>query len=103
MTDEHTPIPDETSPTPDAGAATKSPTAWRSRRWLAGATLVTLGLAAGGGATYAFTATNNDGSRIRTSAGYGAPTGGPDGLPTGAPPGGSAGIGGPSGSMDQPT
>lgn len=87
MTDEQTPEP-EATPTAERE---KSPTAWRARRWLVGATLVTVGLAAGGGATYAFTATNNDGARNGTSVlGYGPPAGAPSGRPAGAPPGGQS-------------
>ena len=44
----------------------------RTRRWLAGATLVTVGLVAGGSATYAFTTTMND-VNPGGPAGFGAP------------------------------
>ncbi|WP_375426607.1 hypothetical protein [uncultured Friedmanniella sp.] len=76
MTDNQAPQPEQGAP--GAQSATepeKTPTHWRTRRWLAGATLVTVGLAAGGGVTYAFTATNNDGAGNGTSAvSYGEPT-----------------------------
>jgi len=44
----------------------------RTRRWLAGATLVTVGLVAGSSATYAFTTTAND-VNPGVPAGFGAP------------------------------
>ena len=62
MDDDQSEQPDQTGPTAEVPTPGTTPSHWRSRRWLAGATLVTVGLAAGGGVTYAFTATNNDGA-----------------------------------------
>lgn len=105
MTDEQTAQPDPTAPTTepttDPRTQAKTPSPWRTRRWLVGGTLVAIGLAAGGGTTYAFTSMNNDGVGNGTSVIAGAPAGAPSGRPTGAPPGGAAGPG--STADSQPT
>ena len=80
--------------TDDPTAVTNAPTAsgtragtpGRARRWLVGATLVTVGLVAGSGATYAVTAPGNSGLPDAV-AGYTAPAGNPrGGGPLGTPP-----------------
>lgn len=91
MSDEQIPQPEPTEPAAESPAATTAMRG-RTRRWLAGATLVTVGLVAGSGATYAFTATNSDGGGTGAMAGYGAPAGGRGGGPMGAPPGGTDGT-----------
>ena len=58
MSDEQAPQPDPTAPTTTSAPAAAS---GRTRRWLAGATLVTVGLVAGR-ASYAFTSTHSDGT-----------------------------------------
>lgn len=88
-----TPPPPGSTATGTTGTAEKDPTPGRGRRWLAGAMLVTVGLVAGSGATYAFTndptgtgtGTGTGGQNMR---GYGFPGGGMDGgmgVPPGAP------------------
>ena len=96
MTEQQHPHPTEDAPATTAAPATPSdetPTTLtedeptdatasssRAKRWLAGAMLVTVGLVAGGGTTYAFTA-NPTGDVPSTVAGYGR--GGPGGAPPG--------------------
>lgn len=87
------PPPDLPAPTAATPArAGTSPGDGRARRWLAGAVLVTVGLVAGGGATYAFTsapAATVTGSGQDSELGDGTF---PGTRPVGPPPGtGSAG------------
>jgi hypothetical protein len=82
MTEQQTPYPSEDPhPTPSAPQATteaaEEATSGKARRWLAGAMLVTVGLVAGSGTTYAFT--SNPTSNVPgTTSGYGR--GGPGGF-----------------------
>jgi hypothetical protein len=84
MTEQQPPYPAEDQPTaPVAGTAVaEEPTSSNARRWLAGAMLVTVGLVAGSGATYAFTS-NPTSSVPGTTSGYGR-----GGFAGGPPPGG---------------
>jgi len=90
MTEQQTPYPSEDQP---AAASTvlgttetsEAPTPGKARRWLAGAMLVTVGLVAGSGTTYAFTS-NPTSNAPGTTSGYGR--GGFGGGPMGGPPGG---------------
>ena len=94
MTEQQHPHPAEDAPattaTPPAGTLTTltedertdvGSSSSKARRWLAGAMLVTVGLVAGGGTTYAFT-TNPSSDLPSTVAGYArAGHGGPVGAP----------------------
>ena len=93
MTEQQHPHPAEDAPattaTPPAGTLTTLTedertdvgSSSKARRWLAGAMLVTVGLVAGGGTTYAFT-TNPSSDLPSTVAGYArAGHGGPVGAP----------------------
>jgi hypothetical protein len=87
MTEQQTPYPSEEQhaaapPLPAPTGTTVEPTSGKARRWLAGAMLVTVGLVAGGGATYAFTS-NPTSDVPGTTSGYG-----PGGFAGGPPPGG---------------
>ncbi|SDR74139.1 hypothetical protein SAMN04488543_0284 [Friedmanniella luteola] len=99
MTEQQSPHPVPTQPTTQpvrpAGAAaatedraTPPGGGTKARRWLAGAMLVTVGLVAGSGATYAFTsdpATTGTGqNQGRGMRGYGFPGGGPMGTAPGS-------------------
>jgi hypothetical protein len=93
MTEQQTPCPSEDQhaaapPLPATTGPTVEPTSGKARRWLAGAMLVTVGLVAGSGATYAFT--SNPTSNVPgTTSGYGR--GGFGGGPAGGPPPGGFG------------
>jgi hypothetical protein len=71
MSDEQGAQPDQTTRRRLLPRGT-TPTSWRTRRWLVGGMLVAVGLTAGGGTTYAFTSTNNDGAGNGTSVVAGA-------------------------------
>jgi hypothetical protein len=93
MTEQQTPYPSEDQhPTPSAPQATtgaaEEPTSGKARRWLAGAMLVTVGLVAGSGTTYAFTS-NPTSNAPGTTSGYGR--GGFGGGQLGGPPPGGFG------------
>jgi hypothetical protein len=82
------PLPATTGMTGTTGTTgtTVEPTSGKARHWLAGAMLVTVGLVAGSGATYAFTSTPTS-NVPGTTSGYGR--GGFGGGPAGDPlPGG---------------
>ena len=87
MTEQPSPYPVPTQPAPSSAppaapaavATTETPAPGRTKRWLAGAMLVTVGLVAGSGTTYAFT--SNPTSELPGSvSGYGRGAG-----PLGAP------------------
>jgi hypothetical protein len=93
MTEQQTPYPSEEQhaaapPLPATTGTTVEPTSGKARRWLAGAMLVTVGLVAGSGATYAFTSTPTS-NVPGTTSGYGR--GGFGGGPAGDPPPGGFG------------
>src|SRR3954447_10640954 len=91
MTEQQHAYPSEGEPVaasapPQITGTAEPSTSGRARRWLAGAMLVTVGLVAGSGATYAFTSSPTNGTP-GTTAGYGR--GGFGGGPRGGlPPGG---------------
>jgi hypothetical protein len=99
LTQPTTPDPEAATP-PTIPAATGEPA--KARRWLAGAMLVTVGLVAGSGGTYAFTS-EPDSTRTGTGGqglrGDGFPGGGMGG---GTPPG-ATDDSGTSTTDDQPT
>ena len=89
MTEQQTPYPFQDPRTAERPLPTTTetvePTPGKTRRWLAGAMLVTVGLVAGSGATYAFTS-NPTSDVPGTTSGYG-------GGGFGGPPPGGAGPG----------
>ena len=107
MTEHPSPYPVPTQPAPASAPpaatdATGTTATGRTRRWLAGAMLVTVGLVAGGGTTYAFTS-NPTSDLPGTVSGYGRGAG-----PMGNPGDGSGPADGAqpdqeSGSTDQGT
>src|SRR4051812_47879501 len=103
MTEQQNAYPSEGQPvgastTTETTRQAEQPTSVRARRWLAGAMLVTVGLVAGSGATYAFTSSPTS-TTPGTTVGYGH--GGFGGGPLGALP--SAGPGeGELSAPDQP-